>query len=84
MRETQEVLAQLHTVLALMEEEKITLTVELESVKVEFNRVKAELSKFQERVMDLWQENCQQLIKFDNALAEKDQEILQLIESLQL
>ena len=53
-----------------MKEEKIAPMVELESVKVESNRVKAELSKCQERVLDLWQENCQQLIEFDNALAE--------------
>jgi len=67
-----------------MEEEKRALTVELESVKVKFNHVKTELSKCQKRVLDLWQENCQQLIEFDNVLAEKDQEIIQLKERLQL
>jgi len=63
---------------------KIALKVELELVKVEFDHVKAELGKSHKTALDLWQENYQQLIKFDNALAKKDQEILQLKESLHL
>jgi len=37
--------------------------------------VKVELGKTHDRLLELWEENSQQLIEFDNALAEKDQEI---------
>ena len=68
-----------------MEEEKKTaLKVEFNSVKVEFDCVKAELGKTHDRLLELWQENCQQLIEFDNVLAKKDQEILLLKEKLQI
>ena len=77
-------MTQLHIVLSRMEEEKTALKVELNSVKVEFDRVKAELGKTHDRLLELWQKSCQQLIEFDNALAEKDQEILLLKEKLQI
>ena len=77
-------MTQLYIVLSRMEEEKTALKVELNSVKVEFDNVKAELAKTHDRLLELWQENCQQLIEFDNALVEKDKEIFLLKEKLQI
>ena len=46
--------------------------------------LKAELSKANEKTLDIWQENCEQLIKYDNALIERDREVQQLMEQLQV
>ena len=67
-------MTRLQIVLSRMEEENTALKADLNSVREEFNCVKVELGKTHERLLELWQENCQQLIEFDNALVEKDKE----------
>ena len=67
-----------------MEEENTALSAELNSVREEFNCVEVELGKTHETLLELLQENCQQLIGFDNALVEKDKEIVLLKVKLQI
>ena len=55
-------LTQLHYVLRNLEGEKMAVLVELESTKGEVNRLKAELNSAKDRIVELWQENCEQLL----------------------
>ena len=55
-------LTQLHNVLRNLEGEKMAELVELESTKGEVDRLKAELNSAKDRIVELWQENCEQLL----------------------
>ena len=77
-------LAQLRNMLQTLEEGKLALHVELESSRAEVALLKAELSKANEKTLELWQENCKQLIQFDSAILERDREVRLLRERLQL
>ena len=65
-------LTQLRHLLQSLGEENVALKVELESTKDEVARLKADLSKTNKYVLELWKENCKQLIEYDNAVTERD------------
>ena len=67
-------LVQLYSLLQGLERGKMAISVELGSTMAEVAVLKAELSKANEKTLDLWQENCEQLIKYDDALIERDRE----------
>ena len=56
-------LVQLHNLLQVLKEKKVALSVELESTRAEVAVLKAEFSKATEKILELWQENCKQLIR---------------------
>ena len=73
---------QLESVLQMLEE-SMTLCAELCSTKEEVRQLRAELNKVNCRLVELWQENCKQLI--DNDLAMTEGEEMQLLrEQLQM
>ena len=77
-------LTQLRHLLQGLEEGNVALKVELESTKDEVARLKADFSKANEHVLELWQENCKQLIEYDNAVTERDREMRLVREQLQM
>ena len=77
-------LTQLRHLLQSLEEGNVALKVELESIKDEVAQLKADLSKANEHVLELWQENCKQLIEYDNAVTERDREMQLVREQLQM
>ena len=76
-------IAQLHTVLQNLEEEKEGLFLELRSTRAEVDRLEAELKSANDRVVELWEGNCEQLLRYDSILAQKEEELQQLTELLQ-
>ncbi|XP_065908993.1 uncharacterized protein [Dysidea avara] len=77
-------LTQLRNLLQVREEESGALSAKLELMRGEIDDLKAELSIAQDRILELWQENCEQLIQYDNAMSEKDKELQLLREQLQV
>ena len=75
---------QLRNLLQVREEESGALSAKLELMRGEIDDLKAELSIAQDRILELWQENCEQLIQYDNAMSEKDKELQLLREQLQV
>ena len=75
---------QLHSMIQILEEERVALCSELQSTKEEVIQLKAELNKANSRLVELWQENCEQLLEYDNAMADKDSEVQLLREQLQV
>ena len=75
---------QLQSVLQSFEEETVVLRTELQSTKKEVEQLKAELEKANERLVELWQENCKQLLDHDIVMAEKEKEVQLLREQLQV
>ena len=58
-----------------MEVETLTLQADLQSARDEIKCLEADLKKVNERLVELWQENCKQLLGFDSAMAGKDKEL---------
>ena len=75
---------QLESVLQMLEEESMTLRAELCSTKEEVRQLRAELNKVNCRLVELWQENCKQLIDHDLAMTEREKEMQLLREQLQM
>ena len=63
-------MTQLQNILQMLEEETIALKIELQSTK--------------ERLVELWQENCKQLLDHDTRMAEKEREVQLLRKQLQV
>ena len=66
---------QLHSMIQIIEGERIAICSELQSTKEEVIQLKAELDKANNRLVELWQENCEQLLEHDNAITDKDNEV---------
>ena len=66
---------QLRSVLQSFEEETVVLRTELQSTKKEVEQL---------RLVELWQENCKQLLDHDIVMAEKEKEVQLLREQLQV
>ena len=64
-------LAQIQILLQVPEEDKVALNVELESSRAEVALLKTELSKVNEKALELWLENCKQLIQFDSGILDR-------------
>ena len=62
---------QLESVLQMLEEESITLCAVLCSTKEEVRQSRAELNTVNCRLVEIWQENCKQLIDHDLAMIER-------------
>ena len=77
-------MTQLENLLQLLEEETMVLCAELQSTKEEVRQLRIELDKVNCRLVDLWQENCKQLLDHDVAMTEKEKEIQLLREQLQM
>ena len=75
---------QLESVLQMLEEESMTLHAELCSTKEEVRQLRAELNTVNCRLVELWQENCKQLIDHDLAMIEREKEMQLLREQLQM
>ena len=75
---------QLENLLQLLEEETMVLRAELQSTKEEVRQLRIELDKVNCRLVDLWQENCKQLLDHDVAMTEKEKEMQLLREQLQM
>jgi len=65
-------IAHLRVVLQNLEEERDGLFLELMSTKAEVDRPEAEFKSANDRVVELWQENCEQLLRYD---AMREQEL---------
>ena len=76
-------MTQLRNVLQMLEEGTVVLQAELQATREEVKSLEAELDKANERLVELWQENCQQLLDHDITMVEKEQEVQQLREQLQ-
>ena len=74
---------QLENPLQLLEEETMVLRAELQSTKEEVRQLRIELDKVNCRLVELWQENCKQLLDHDVAMTEKEKERRLLREQLQ-
>ena len=74
----------LESVLQMLEEESMTLRTELDSTREEVRHLRAELSKENCRLVELWQDNCKQLLDHDLAMTEKEKEVQLLREQLQM
>ena len=74
----------LESVLHMLEEESMTLRTELDSTREEVRHLRAELSKENCRLVELWQDNCKQLLDHDLAMTEKEKEVQLLREQLQM
>ena len=75
---------QLKSVLQMLEEESMTLHAELCSTKEEVRQLRAKLNKVNCRLVELWPENCKQLIDHDLAMTEREKEMQLLREQLQM
>ena len=56
----------------------MALLMELKSTKGEVDRLEAKLKSTQVRVVELWQENSEQLLRYDGILAQKEQQLQQV------
>jgi len=65
----------------MLEEESMTLHTELYS---KVRQLRAELNKVNCRLVELWQENCKQLLDHDLAMTEKEKEMELLREQLHM
>ena len=74
----------LESVLQMLEEESMTLRTELDSTREEVRHLRAELSKENCRLVELWQDNCKQLLDHDLAMTEKEKDVQLLREQLQM
>ncbi|MCY3927700.1 MAG: hypothetical protein OXG81_05455 [Acidobacteria bacterium] len=77
-------MTQLRNVLQMLEEEAMVLRTELQSTKEEVEQLRTELNKSNNRLVELWQENCKQLLDHDIVMAEKEKEVQLLREQLQV
>ena len=77
-------MTQLENVLQLLEEETTFLRTELQSTKEEVRQLRTELDRVNCRLVELWQENCKQLLDHDVAMTEKEREMQLLREQLQI
>ena len=68
-------MTQLENLLQLLEEETMVLRAELQSTKEEVRQLRIELDKVNCRLVELWQENCKQLLDHDVAMTEKEKEM---------
>ena len=75
---------QLENLLQLLEEETMVLRAELQSTKEEVRQLRIELDNMNCRLVDLWEENCKQLLDHDVAMTEKEKEMRLLREQLQM
>jgi len=55
----------------------MVLLEKLKATKGEFDRLETELKRANDRIVELWQENCEQLLMHDDILAQKEQELQQ-------
>ena len=53
----------------------MALLMELKSTKGEVDQLKAEFKSANDRVVQLWHENCVQLLMYDGLLAHTEQEL---------
>ena len=74
----------LESVLQMLEEESMILRTELDSTREEVRHLRAELSKENCRLVELWQDNSKQLLDHDLAMTEKEKEVQLLREQLQM
>ena len=56
----------------------MALLMELKSTKGEVDRLEAKLKSANDRVVELWQENSEQLLRYDGILAQKEQQLQQV------
>ena len=56
----------------------------VQSTKGEVDQLKAELNSAKDRIVELWQENCEQMQMYDDILAQGEQELQQLTKMLEL
>ena len=77
-------MTQLQNILQMLEEETIVLNTELQSTKEEVEQLRVELNKANERLVELWQENCKQLLDHDITMVEKEREVQLLRKQLQV
>ena len=68
-------MTQLENVLQMLEEETTFLRTELQSTKEEVRQLRTELDRVNCRLVELWQENCKQLLDHDAAMTEKEREM---------
>ena len=68
----------------ILEGERVALCSELQSTKEEVIQLKVELNKANSRLVELFQENCEQLLEHDNAMAHKVSEVQLLREQSQM
>ena len=62
---------QLESVLQMLKKESMTLHTEVCSAKEEVRQLRAELNKVNCRLVELWQENCKQLLDHDLAMTRR-------------
>ena len=74
---------QLQTLLQLLEEEVLVLRAKLQDSEEEVNQLKQELSEARGKLVELWQQNCKQLLNHDEAMMSKETDIQRLREQLQ-
>ena len=74
---------QLQTLLQLLEEEVLVLRAKLQDSEEEVNQLKQEFSEARGKLVELWQQNCKQLLNHDEAMTSKETEIQRLREQLQ-
>ena len=67
-------MTQLENPLQLLEEETMVLRAELQLTKEEVRQLRIELHKVNCRLVELWQENCKQLLDHDVAMTDKEKE----------
>jgi len=68
----------LYSVLQNLEGKKMALLMKLESTKKEVDQLEVKLKSANDRVVELWQENCEQLLRYDGILAKREQELTQV------
>ena len=67
---------QLENLLQMLEEETMALHTELQSTKEDVGQLRIiELDKVNCRLVELWQENCKQLLDHDVTMTEKEKEM---------
>ena len=74
---------QLQTLLQLLEDEVLVLRAKLQDSEEEVRQLKQELSEARGKLVELWQQNCKQLLNHDEAMMSKETEIQLLKEQLQ-